>query len=389
MDRATQGEAAGAAERAVKVRSWALEVGFDRAGIAELSPSERGAALTSWLERGDQAEMRYMSRRLEARLEPRRILDGARCAVCVALQYHPLAAAEEPGGDLWPRVARYARGRDYHDLMLERLRALARRIEEAFPGTTWRAYVDTGPVLERELAARAGLGAVGKNTNLLHPEAGSWFLLGELFLTLELEPDTPSADLCGSCTRCLEACPTSALPEPYRLDSRRCISYWTIEHRGDLPPEAREMVGDWVFGCDVCQEVCPVNDAPPPAGHDELRLPPARAELDLAALVSISRERYVERFRGSPMKRAKREGLQRNAAVAMGNRGDAAYAEPLGRALAEGEPVVRRHAAWALGRIGDAGRAALEAARAAERDPGVSAEIDRALAATGPVGQAP
>ena len=250
------------ADRAARIRRWARQAGFDRAGIAALSPSEHGAALVGWLERGDQAGMEYMRRRLEARLEPARVLGGARSAVCVALQYHPLDGDAEPAGDLWPRVARYARGRDYHDVMLERLRRLAARVEQGYPGTAWRAYVDTGPVLERELAARAGLGAIGKNTNLLHPEAGSWFLLGELFLTLELTPDAAAADLCGSCTRCLEACPTGALPEPYRLDSRRCISYWTIEHRGDLPPEAREMVGDWVFGCDVCQEVCPVNEAP-------------------------------------------------------------------------------------------------------------------------------
>ena len=242
----------GARPRAERIREWARAAGFDRAGIAALDPLDHGEALSAWLERGDQAGMEYLRRRLEARLEPTRVLSGARSAVCVALQYHPLRGdAErgdvEPGGDLWPRVARYARGRDYHELMLERLRRLAARIEEGYPGTAWRAYVDTGPVLERELAARAGLGAIGKNTNLLHPEAGSWFLLGELFLTLDLTPDAAVADLCGSCTRCLEACPTGALPEPYRLDSRRCISYWTIEHRGDLPPEAREMVGDWVF----------------------------------------------------------------------------------------------------------------------------------------------
>ena len=377
--------AAEAARRAGRIRRWARQAGFDRAGVAGLAPAEHGAALTAWLERGDQAEMAYMRRRLEARLEPERILDGARSAVCVALQYHPLAGEEEPSGDLWPRVARYARGRDYHDLMLDRLRRLARRVEEAYPGTGCRPYVDTGPVLERELAARAGLGAVGKNTNLLHPEAGSWFLLGELFLTLELAPDDALADLCGSCTRCLDACPTGALPRPYRLDSRRCISYWTIEHRGDLPPEARQLVGDWVFGCDVCQEVCPVNEAPPAAAHEELRLPGRRAELDLAGLLGISRQEYVERFRGSPMKRAKQEGLQRNAAVAMGNRGDAAYVAPLRRALADGAPLVRRHAAWALGRIGRPGRASLEAARRGERDATVAAEIDRALAASAPL----
>lgn len=340
-------------DTAALLKTWALEAGFDRAGVAGLEPAATGEAFLRWLARGDQAGMGWFERRVEARLEPARAVPGARSALCVALQYHTLHPLDtEPDGDLWPRVARYARGRDYHDVMGERLKALEDRIAAAFPGTVSRRYIDTGPVLERELAARAGLGAVGKNTNLLHPQAGSWFLLGELFLSLDLSPDVPLADLCGSCTRCLEACPTDALAEPYRVDSNRCISYWTIEHRGALPPEAREMVGDWVFGCDICQEVCPWNTAPEGADHPELRLPEARRELDLAGLLRLSRDEYVERFRGSPMKRAKLEGLQRNAAVAMGNRRDPRYVTSLAEALAEGEPVVREHAAWALARIG-------------------------------------
>ncbi|HEX5758837.1 MAG TPA: tRNA epoxyqueuosine(34) reductase QueG [Thermoanaerobaculia bacterium] len=340
------------------LKAWALAEGFDRAGVAALEAPEHGPAFLRWLARGDQAGMEYLERRVEARLDPAAILPGARSALCVALQYHPLGGEEGPGedpvGDLWPRVARYARGADYHDLMTGRLRRLAARIAEAFPGSAARLYVDTGPVLERELAARAGLGAIGKHTNLLHPEAGSWFLLGELFTTLDLAPDAPLADLCGSCTRCLEACPTGALPEPYRLVSDRCISYWTIEHRGPLPAAARELVGEWVFGCDLCQEACPWNAAPAGADHPELRLPPERAELDLAALLRLSREEYVERFRGSPMKRAKLQGLRRNAAVAMGNRGDARYAPALTEALGDEDPVVRSHAAWALERVEEA-----------------------------------
>lgn len=301
------------------LKSWALEAGFDRAGVAGLEPSAHGEAFLRWLARGDQAGMGWFERRVEARLEPAKVVPGTRSALCVALQYYPLAD-EAPENDLWPRVARYARGLDYHDVMQDRLKVLESRILEAFPGTVSRRYVDTGPVLERELAARAGLGAVGKNTMLLHPEAGSWFLLGELFLSLDLAPDVPLADLCGSCTRCLEACPTGALAEPYRLDSNRCISYWTIEHRGPFPDGVQEMVGDWVFGCDVCQEVCPWNRDPVGADHPELQLPEARRELDLAGLLRLSREEYVERFRGSPMKRARLEGLQRNAAAALRNR---------------------------------------------------------------------
>jgi epoxyqueuosine reductase len=371
------------------LKGWALEAGFDRAGVASLEAAAHGEAFVRWLERGDLAGMSYLERRLEARLEPETVLAGARSALCVALQYWPLAGEAEAAGDLWPRVARYARGRDYHEVMGERLRGLASRIAAAFPGVETRPYVDTGPVLERELAARAGLGVAGKNTNLLHRAGGSWFLLGELFLTLDLAPDAPVADLCGRCTRCLDACPTGALPEAYRLDSRRCISYWTIEHRGALPPAAREMVGDWVFGCDVCQEVCPWNHRPAAGNHPELGLPPERAALDLVALLRLDREGYVERFRGSPMKRAKQEGLQRNAAVAMGNRGnrgnrgDTSYVPALAEALAaDPSPLVRGHAAWALGRIGGAAaREALAAALPGEGDPEARAEIEAALAA--------
>jgi epoxyqueuosine reductase len=220
---------------------------------------------------------------------------------------------------------------------------------------------------------------------LLHPEGGSWFLLGELFLSLDLAPGQPLEDLCGSCTRCLDACPTGALAEPYRLDSNRCISYWTIEHRGALPPEARRMVGGWVFGCDVCQEVCPWNSEPDSAIHTEMELPPERGELTLARLLGLPREEYVERFRGSPMKRAKLEGLQRNAAVAMGNRREARFVEPLAEALRDGETLVRGHAAWALGRIGgDGARAALEGALVLEKDDAVRAEIASGLAGLTP-----
>ncbi|HEX2644524.1 MAG TPA: tRNA epoxyqueuosine(34) reductase QueG [Thermoanaerobaculia bacterium] len=375
-------------DTAALLKGWALEEGFDRAGVASLEPAEHGAAFLRWLERGDQAGMGYLGRRVEARLEPATIFPGARSALCVALQYAPLQDEQgetipEPGGDLWPRVARYARGRDYHDVMERRLKRLASRIAAAFPGVVTRPYVDTGPVLERDLAARAGLGVVGKNTNLLHRRAGSWFLLGEIFLTLDLSPDAPLTDLCGRCTLCLQACPTGALPEPYRLDANRCISYWTIEHRGAFPPAVREGIGDWVFGCDICQEVCPWNrkSGAPGAHHPELELPPRRAGLDLVGLLLLRREEFIERFQVSPMKRPKLEGLQRNAAVAMGNRGEPRYVAPLALALAEGEALVRAHAAWALGRIGgEEARRALAEALENEADEEVRAEIRQALA---------
>lgn len=394
-------------ERSDRLRQWALEAGFDRAGVARLEPLEHGEAFVAWLRRGDHAGMGYLERRVEARLEPERVLEeGARSVLCVALRYAPLAGEEPVDGDLWPRVARYARGRDYHNLMGKRLRKLARRVREAFPGSDARWYVDTGPVLERELAARAGIAPVGKNTCLLSEEMGSWFLLGEVFTTLDLAPDAAAAaDLCGRCARCLEACPTGALPEPYRLDANRCISYWTIEHRGGLPEEARAWVGDWVFGCDVCQEVCPWNlryeeradrGGQVPAEHPDLHLPPQRRELDLVALLHLGEDDYRERFRGNAMKRARREGLRRNAAVVMGNRGEERYVPELARVLAGGsaggegkgggetdgdaDDVVRGHAAWALGCIG--GAEAVEVLRGALEGEGsreVKGEIVRAL----------
>jgi epoxyqueuosine reductase len=365
---------------AARLKAWALEAGFDRAGVAVLERAAHGDDFVRWLDAGHQAGMSYLERRVEHRLQPDRLVPGARSVLCVALRYF-VAEDETLDGDLWPRVARYARGDDYHDLMGRRLEALCTRIEGAFPGTVTRFYVDTGPVLEREWAARAGLGAIGKNTNLLHPTDGSYFLLGEILLGLDLEPDVPLADLCGSCRACLDACPTGALKAPYVLDSRLCISYWTIEHRGAIPAEVRPLLEEWVFGCDVCQEVCPWNAGPQRATDPTLALPESRRGLSLVDLLELGREDYETRFRRSPMKRAKRSGLRRNAAVAMGNRRRRAYVPALGRALAAGEDAeVRRHAAWALGRIGgEAAATALREARSNEADAEVSREIDDAL----------
>jgi epoxyqueuosine reductase len=363
-----------------RARALALVEGFDLAGVASAGAPPELAALAHWAGRGYAGEMGYLSDQVARRSDLRVAFPWARSVLSVGLQYdtpHPYST-QVPQDRGW--IARYAWGDDYHAVMKARLDAVVARLEAEVGLFRSKTYVDTGPVVERAYAAAAGLGAWGKNTCLLHPEHGSWFFLGEAVTDLEMEADAPRPDMCGSCTACLEACPTGALPAPYRLDSNRCISYWTIEHRGPLPPAARRWVGEWVFGCDVCQEVCPLNAAPAAGAHPELRLPPRRGELDLAGLLAMSRDEYVDRFRGSPMKRAGYPGLRRNAAVAMGNRRQRRYVAALALALADEDPGLRRHAAWSLGQIGGEEAARhLRSGLAAEADAEVRGEIRAAL----------
>ncbi len=314
---------------AQRVKGLARAAGFELAGIATLAPAATAAAYRRWLAAGHQAGMAWMERNVELRVDPRGLLPGATSALVVGLRYAPHRASRELAADsFWRGVARYARGVDYHDVMRERLGGVAEDVAAEFPGTASRVCVDTAPLLERELAARAGIGSIGKNTNLLHPEAGSWFLLGELLLTLDLAPDSPLADLCGECTRCLEACPTGALPAPYRLDAGRCLSYWTIEHRGEIPAEFHPYLAEQWFGCDICQEVCPWNGAVAEIDDEAFAPPPQRRELTLGGLLGMGEEEYRERFRGSPLKRARLEGLQRNAALALASAGGDAGLTP-------------------------------------------------------------
>ena len=294
------------------VKALALDLGFDLAAVGPADPPQHGAAFRRWIEAGHAGTMGYLERRLEERLEPQRVLPGARAAVCVALNYHQ----GEPADPSWIPVARYAWGRDYHDVMSPRLERLARHLAEA-AGANSRGYVDTGPVLERDLAARAGLGWVGKNTMLLNPALGSWFFIGVLLTTAELVFDGPLADRCGSCRACLDACPTDAFAAPYVLDARRCISYLTIEHRGEIDPGLHAGMTGWQFGCDVCQDVCPWNRKAPVTREPDFH--PRASYPGAAAIAGMGDEALRTRFSGTPLLRARAPGLRRNAVIYLEN----------------------------------------------------------------------
>jgi epoxyqueuosine reductase len=334
-----------------RVHELARDVGFDLVGISGPTAPPELSYFAEWVSRGRAGEMAYLTEQVARRSELTDPFPWARSVVCVGLQYdtpHPYST-EAPSDRGW--ISRYAWGDDYHDVMkamLDRLVELLR--EEAGPFET-RTYVDTGPLVERAWAAAAGLGAWGKNTCLLHPHHGSWFFLGEAITDLELAPDIPRADMCGSCTACLEACPTGALPEPYILDSTRCISYLTIEKRGPLPPERREDLGRHVFGCDICQDVCPWNRRRRRRGGPPFEPRSGAVAPDLAELAGLDEEGFRERFRHSPVKRTKRRGLLRNVAVALGNAGDPRHRPVLEALAADNDPVVREHAEWAIGRL--------------------------------------
>ena len=370
-----------------KVKSLACDLGFSPVGITSADPPDHWPFYESWVSNGYAGEMGYLTRNLERRADPQHIVPGARSIVCVGLNYLP-EASSETSDDETPnpkgRISCYARGDDYHNVMKQKLFALLEGIRSLDPKTEGRAYVDTGPVLERDYASRAGVGWFGKHTNLIEKRTGSWFFIGELIVTTDLVPDPPATDHCGTCTRCIDACPTSAILEPYVLDSNRCISYLSIELKGPIPKDLREGMGDWVYGCDVCQDVCPWNvKQARPTVDQAFKSRSGFERPDLRDLLSLDQETFSRRFRNSPIKRTKRRGLLRNAAVALGNVGDASDIPALTDALADEEPLVRQHAAWALGRIGGAGaRNALNARWVHETDTQVLDEIRYALTKT-------
>lgn len=334
----------------------ALELGFDACRVARAQPAEHEESFRRWLAEGRHGTMSYLERTVEGRVDPRRVLEGARSVVMLGVSYGGVGAELGGAGEDWRRlrgvVARYARHEDYHDVLMPRMAALGAWVGERFgEGTRSLACVDAGPLLERSFAQTAGMGFIGKHTNLISRELGNWFFLAGLVTTAEIEPDSPASNRCGSCTRCLVACPTGAITAPFRLDARRCISYLTIELKGAIPEELRVAMGTRVFGCDDCLAVCPWNRF---AREGRLLAAHRRADLaapDLLELLSLDAVGFKRRFSGTPMLRAKRRGLLRNVCVALGNLGDVQALPALERACRDAEPLIAEHAAWAVRRI--------------------------------------
>ena len=329
---------------AALIKNRAGELGLDVCGITSADPARHAAFYQQWTDEGRAGEMQWLTREPERRIDPRKVLPEAKSIIVAGLNYWQ----PQPKGR--GRIARYALGEDYHHVLLEKLETLAAEIVKN--GEKAKIYVDTGPVLEKPLAERAGVGWQGKSTMLIHPKLGPWLLLGEIITTLELEPDAPQRDHCGSCSRCITACPTGAITAPYQLDARRCIAYLTIELKGSIPEELRPLIGDRVYGCDECLDVCPWNRFAQTTREARFLVKPEDDGRDqLHSLLEISQAEFKRRFAKSPILRVKRRGLLRNVCVVLGNIGTAADLPDLRRAEQHEEPLVREHAAWAIGQI--------------------------------------
>jgi epoxyqueuosine reductase len=367
-------------ERTRAIWSAATALGFDRCEAAPVRALDAAPRLREWLALGMHGSMQWMERSADRRADPGLVVPEARSVLIVTRSYW---TGEEASTDASrARISRYAWGAEYHDVLGAGLRDLYERIQEIAPGVAGRYYIDTGPVLEKAWAELAGLGWIGKHSNLISAGVGSWFFLGAIVLDCELAYGEPVADQCGSCTACIDVCPTKAIVAPYVVDARLCISYLTIENRGPIPRELRTGVGNRIFGCDECQDVCPWNRfaqvgaaASAFAAREGLRAP------DLVDLLALDEDGFRTLFRGSPVRRAKYQGFLRNVAVALGNSDHPRAVSALTSRLQHESALVRGHCAWALGRFDDAdARAALRARLPRESDEWVLEEIEAALA---------
>lgn len=346
------------------LRQRARELGFDDCRFTTTAVPASAPHLKNWLTTGQHGEMGYLERNASKRMDPQLVLPGARSVICLAASYNqapsPQSRVHSPAPFTYHAsrithhgiVARYARFTDYHAVLSERLKALTAFVnEQGGDGTRSLWYVDTGPVLERDFAQRAGIGFIGKHTNVISRRLGNWIFLAEILTTLELEPDAPEKNRCGSCSRCITACPTRAITAPFQLDARRCISYLTIELKGAIPLELRPLIGNRIYGCDDCLAACPWNRF---AREGNLMKPHARAELatpDLVALLQLDDAGFKDRFAGTPMLRTKRRGLLRNVCVALGNVVEATALPALRIACEDPDPLIAEHARWAVERI--------------------------------------
>ena len=366
------------------LKAEARRLGFSQAGACPAVTPLGVGRFREWLAAGYAGEMSYLPDRAAAYEHPRHVLDGARSVLMLAMNYRTAdAVPPQPGQG---RVARYAWGvADYHDVIRDRLHRLADFLRGERPDAAARGVVDTAPLLEREFAQLAGLGWIGKNTLLLNKAAGSWFFLAALLTDVELEYDEPhAADHCGTCRACLDACPTAAFPQPYMLDATKCISYLTIELRGAVPAELRPGVEDWLFGCDVCQDVCPWNHRAPTSDEPAFTPLATMNPVDLCELFSLDDGTFRHRFRHTPLWRPKRRGLLRNAAIVLGNQRPSLAVAALTRGLQDAEPIVRAACAWALGRYDQhATRETLQQRLLLETDAMVRQEIEAANHSSG------
>jgi len=360
------------------IKEKAKEIGFDLVGISPVDKFPETEAYKEWLKKGFAGKMEYMERSAEKRKDIKKVLPSARSVISCALNYntdYPYSVSETDKSRGW--ISRYAWGDDYHYVMEEKLKSLLEYIKkESRYEVEAKIYVDTGPVLDRVYAKYGGIGWFGKNTCILDQDIGSWFFIGEMITNLELICDEPLQDRCGSCTMCIDACPTGALLKPYVLDSRLCISYLTIELRDDIPINLRDKVGNNIYGCDICQDVCPWNRKAEVTDEPSFKPREGLYSPSLLSLLNLSEEEYKETFRQSPIKRAKRRGLVRNVLIAMGNSGNKGFIRHLEGKLKDTDPMIRAHAAWAIWKLG--GKDAyeiLEKYLATETDSEVKEEI--------------